>query len=146
MSKIIVIRIRGTVGVRDSIRQTLDLLRLRRRFVCVIVDDTKEIIGMIKKSKDYVSYGKIDKETLKLLIMKRGKIPGNKFLAEGGIQLENFLNDFLEGKKSFQDLGIKPFFRLHPPRGGFKKSVKGAWPKGILGLNPKINDLVKKML
>ena len=37
-------------------------------------------------------------------------------------------------------------FRLHPPIGGFKKSTKQAYPKGILGENKDIAKLIKRML
>lgn len=144
--KIAVIRIRGLVGVRKQIQDTLYKLRLRRKFVCVIVDDTKEIKGMLKKVQNYVAYGEIDKETLKNLIMKRGRKPGNKPLEIGGKKLDEFVEEFLQGKKKLQDLGIKPFFRLHPPRHGFKKSIKLLYPKGVLGYNPKINELIQRML
>jgi large subunit ribosomal protein L30 len=40
---------------------------------------------------------------------------------------------------------IKPFFRLHPPRGGINSKEK--FPKGSLGDNQeKINELVRRML
>lgn len=36
---------------------------------------------------------------------------------------------------------------LHPPRGGWKASIKKHFPKGALGYRgEKINDLIKKML
>ena len=37
---------------------------------------------------------------------------------------------------------IKP--RLHPPRKGFR-GIRDRYPKGELGLNEKINDLIKRM-
>lgn len=40
----------------------------------------------------------------------------------------------------------KNIFHLHPPRGGFKKSSKVAYPKGILGRNPDLSKLVERML
>ncbi|MEM2089957.1 MAG: 50S ribosomal protein L30 [Candidatus Pacearchaeota archaeon] len=144
--KIAVIRIRGLVGVRREIRETLDKLKLRKKFVCVIVDDTKEIMGMLKKAQNYIAYGEIDEETLKELIMKRGRKPGNKPIEIGGKKLEEFIKEFLQGKKKLKDLGIKPFFRLHPPRQGFKKSIKLLYPKGVLGYNPKIKELIRRML
>jgi len=47
------------------------------------------------------------------------------------------------GKKV--DGELKPFFRLHPPRGGLKNS-KEPFPKGVLGYNKEINELVERML
>ena len=50
-----------------------------------------------------------------------------------------------ENKKSYWALDLKPFFRLHPPRGGIKSKIH--FPKGVLGNNKeKINDLVERML
>ena len=40
----------------------------------------------------------------------------------------------------------KGFYRLHPPIGGFKKSTKLAFPKGILGEHKDISKLLRRML
>ncbi len=43
--------------------------------------------------------------------------------------------------------GVKPFFGLSPPRGGFKRSSRRQFGQGgILGENPKLADIVKRML
>ena len=50
-------------------------------------------------------------------------------------------------KKDLSDLGLKPFFRLHPPRGGIESKKHFGVGKGVLGDNKKnINTLVKRML
>jgi len=119
MKKIAVIRIRGQIGLKKEIVETLKRLRLRRKYVCVIIEPTKENMGMVKKLRSFVAYGEINEETHKELIKERGKK-----------DTENKL---------------KPFFRLHPPRGGIKS--KFHFPKGVLGDNKdKINDLIKRML
>lgn len=51
--------------------------------------------------------------------------------------------DTLELLKKERDRG-KEFFRLHPPRGGIK--AKLPYPKGVLGHNKKINELIRRML
>jgi hypothetical protein len=38
------------------------------------------------------------------------------------------------------------FCRLHPPIGGFKKSTKLAYPRGILGDKKDIAKLLERML
>ena len=48
--------------------------------------------------------------------------------------------------KSLEDLGLKPFFRLHPPRGGIESKKHSGVGKGVLGENKKINDLIRRML
>lgn len=136
--KIAIIRIRGLVNVKRKTQDTLDYLRLKRKNVCVVVENKREILGMIKKAENYVAFGEIDKETLKLLLEKR---------AVPRIEIdEKKIDEFLAGKMTLKQLGIKPFFRLHPPRGGFK-STKLPYPRGVLGNNKKeINKLIKKML
>ena len=136
---IAVIRISGMVKNPKVINATLDKLRLRRKYSCVIVKETKEIMGMIKKVRNDVAYGTINEETLKELIEKRGQLlDKTKKIDEGKIAKE-----ILEKEKS-ED--IKPFFRLHPARGGIKSS-KMHFPKGVLGNHKEhINDLIRRMI
>ncbi len=116
---IAVIRITGQVGLKKEIIETLYRLRLRKKYVCVLIEPTKENLGMVKKLRDFVAFGEISEETQKELIKKRGK--KNK-----------------DGK-------LKQFFRLHPPRKGINSKLH--FPKGVLGNNKdKINDLIMRML
>ncbi len=147
MTKIIVIRIRGSVGISKKIKDTLYLLRLRKKFVSVIIEKNNENMGMINKVKDYVAFGEINSETLKQLLLKRARKQGDIPIEVGGKILNDFVNKFLENKAKFDEIKIKPFFRLHPPKSGFKKPIRLAYPKGILGYQgTKINDLAIKML
>jgi hypothetical protein len=50
-------------------------------------------------------------------------------------------------KKTLSELGLKPFFRLHPPVKGIDSKIHFGRKKGVLGDNKdKINDLVRRML
>ena len=52
--------------------------------------------------------------------------------------------EMLAGKK-MEELGLKPWFSLHPARGGI--NTKLHYPRGVLGNHKdKINDLIKRML
>ncbi len=133
-----VIRISGMVKVRRDIAETLDRLRLRRKYACVLVNDEKELKGMLEKIKFYVAYGFVDKETLINLIKERGQS------VEGKIDAEKIASGLMSGK-GLLDFGLKPFFRLHPPRKGIKSKLQ--YPKGVLGDNgSKINELIRRML
>ena len=135
------IRISGMVKVKQPIAETLERLRLRRKYVCVIVDEKSEQAGMIKKVKDFIAYGPIAEATLAKLIAARGKKIDKAKIDKP----EVIAKDILAGKK-LKDIGLKPFFRLHPPRGGLKSS-KLHYPKGVLGNNKDaINKLIEKML
>jgi len=142
MKKIAIVRVRGSVNLRKEIKNTLNLLRLYRKNYCVIVEDNPSYKGMIKKVKDYVTYGEIDDETYKELIEKRGEeYKGREKDRKGKINYKKFI--LIENKK------IKPFFRLNPPRKGFgRKGIKvGFKAKGALGYRgDKINDLLKRMI
>ena len=139
---IAIIRIAGKVKIKAVIEETLQRLRMGNKFTCVIIDEKDEIkLSMLKKVKDYVAYGEIDKSMLVRLIEKRGQlIDKNK-----KIDAEKIADEIISGKKSI-DLGIKPFFRLHPPRHGLKSSKK-QFPRGVLGNHKdQINKLIEKML
>ncbi|AEH23868.1 50S ribosomal protein L30 [Pyrococcus yayanosii] len=155
MAKLAVIRIRGRVNVRRPIRDTLAMLRLHRVNHCVIVDDTPSYLGMLQKAKDYITWGEINKETLAKLIRKRGKLIGNKPVTDEyvqeklGMTIEEFAEKVIRGEMSLKDLpNLKPVFRLHPPRGGFRGSKKRSFKEGgALGYRgEKINDLIERML
>lgn len=146
MVKIIALRIRGKVGVSRNVEQTLYMLRLRKKMAAVILDDSKEIKGMIQKVKDYIAFDEVNEETLKLLLLKRAKLPGNKNPHYDEKKADELAKKILENKIKISETGIKPFFALHPPRGGFKKSIKEPYPKGILGKNKNLNELIKVMV
>jgi len=156
MKNIAVVRIRGKIGLRKGIKDTLNMLRLFNKNYCIVLNNKPQNIGMIKKVKDYVTWGEIEEETLKSLLKKRGKLPGKKQLTNEymkeklKIDIDSFTKEVLEGKKSLKDLpGLKLFFRLKPPIGGFeRKGIKVPFSLGgTLGYRKeKINILIKKML
>jgi len=137
---IAIIRISGQIDVVKDIKETLSRLRLRKKFVCVVIDERKEILGMLMKVRNFVAYGKINDKTLEELIKKRGKAEDKKKKIDAKEASEMILKN-----RSFEGTGLKPFFRLHPPRGGFDS--KKHFPRGVLGNHgDKINELIIRML
>lgn len=125
MTKVAIIRIRGQVRVKKEILDTMDMLKLYNQHCCVIYEKIPSIVGMIKKIKDYVAWGEVDDETIKLLIEKRGK-PDPKDKTK-----------------------TKAYFRLNPPKGGFeRKGIKKTFKEGgALGYRgEKIKELILKMV
>jgi len=135
---IAIIRISGMVNVPKDIENSLERLRLKRKYSCVLINPNDSLLGILKKIKYRVSYGEIDKETLIHLIEKRGKS-----INKEKINPKKIAEDVLSGK-SLKELGLKPFFRLHPPRKGIKSKLQ--YPKGVLGNNKEINKLIERML
>ncbi|MEM1670471.1 MAG: 50S ribosomal protein L30 [Archaeoglobaceae archaeon] len=147
-----VVRLRGTVDVHKKISETLRLLRLYRRYNCVIIPDTPSYRGMLQVVKDYVAFGEIDHEILALLLRSRGRLEGNKRLTDEYVKektgysgIEEFAKAVVEGKAKLSDIpGLKPVFRLHPPRKGLK-NIKWHYPRGDLGYHKDIKDLLYRM-
>jgi len=138
---LLAIRISGLVDMNGSESELLSRLRLRRKYSAILIKPTEENLKIIKKIRNFVAYGPIDNETLKELIIKRGQpINPNKKID---------YDKLIEGlnKKSLADFGLKPFFRLHPPRGGIDSKIHFGRKKGVLGNNKEnINILVRRML
>jgi large subunit ribosomal protein L30 len=151
---LLAIRIRGTLNIPGRPKDTLRMLRIERNNYATILDNRPDYQGMLQKVKDYITWGETNPETIKLLLEKRGEIPGGKKLTEEHLSTLGY-NSFEEFAKALHSCevdinkveGIKPFFRLHPPRKGFKASVKRSYRnKGELGYRGEnINELAKRM-
>lgn len=136
-----VVRIRGSVNTSEDVEDTLKMLNLNSPNHCAIIPETKEYLGMLRKAKDRITWGNVDKKTLSKLLEKRGKISKEK-LKE--MKMKNFddLSDALMKNK----LKLKLIFRLNPPIHGFK-STRLPYPKGDLGSRgEKINELLERMI
>ncbi len=156
MNRIVIIRIRGKNHVQKKVADTLKMLRLYKPNGCVVVPNNPVYLGMIKKVKDYITWGEIDQDTFTMLLTKRGKIMGDKPLEENYLKektklgFSEFIKEYFEGKKELKDIpGFKTFFRLCPPSKGYeRKGIKKPFSMGgALGYRKeKINDLVKRMM
>ena len=142
---ICVIRIAGETGLDGKIKETLNRLRIKKKYSCVVLENPNESqLGMIKKVKDFIAYGEINEETYKKLIEIRGQLVDRK---KSKPDAKKVLAGILEGKK-YEDFNLKSFFRLHPPRKGIdSKKHFGESSKGVLGNNKEaINKLIERML
>lgn len=139
---IIVIRIKGKVKIKQKLEEVLFRLRLRKKYACVLISDKDKVrLGMLKRVKDHVAFGEIEKGALVRLIEKRGKRTDKMPIKDP----EKIVDELLNGKQ-LTALGLKPFFALHSPRGGLKSS-KQQFPRGVLGNHKQeINKLIEKML
>ncbi len=150
----LVVRLRGTVNVPYWAEHTLRLLRLKGRFSATIVPENEVYEGMLKKVKDHVAWCKADVQTIKLLLEKRGKVIGDKSINDevlrslGFSSIDDLADALANDSIKFNDLKlIKPYFRLAPPRKGFKKSSKHMYSDGgILGKNEKLPEMVARMV
>jgi large subunit ribosomal protein L30 len=151
-----IVRVRGTVDTPPDVEATLRMLRLTRKFTAVIYPQDKSLEGMLKVVKDWVTWGEVSKEVLKELILRRGRLQGNKKIDDKtlkevlGMSIDELVDSLFSGKLLWHKLEpkVKPVFRLHPPKGGFKGSIKKPFSSnGELGYRgAEINNLLIKMI
>ena len=137
---IVVIRIDGRIGVERSKREAMERLMLRHKYNCILLPEKE--MEKVFNIKDKVMYGSMDEKTLKMLLAARGK-KDNKPLT---VVKDELVKALLEDRTTMKKEGLKPYFRLHPPRGGWKKSLRLAYPRGVLAKNDQINEWIVKML
>jgi len=150
-----VIVVRGTSDTPQEIKDTLKMLHLTRNCNATLVDDRPSHIGMLHKAQNHVTWGEISKENMALLLKERGRLVGDKKLTEEYAQEVGYksLDDLAEAayklKVDYNRLPkVKPVFRLHPPKKGFKGKVKRSYAAGgVTGYRGEaINDLIKRMV
>ena len=69
----LVIRARSDRGVTKKIKDTMMMLNLTRVNHATLVPENVTYLGMLKKSKDYVTWGEVDAETIETLLKERGR-------------------------------------------------------------------------
>ena len=150
-----VIRIRGSVGLDKEREYTFKLMRLTRKNHAVLIENTPSNLGSIQKIKDYATWGEVTPDTISLLLEKRGMLEGGDKLTENYVKealgyssLNELSQAIRESKVKITGLPkVKPIFRLHPPRKGFRGSVRKPYPEGHLGYRGEaINQLIAKMV
>jgi len=151
---LVVIRVRGVSDVFREINDTLKMLHLSRNCQGTLVDDRPSYVGMLRKARNYVTWGEGSFENIVLLLKKRGRVVGNRKLTDeyvkeiGYESLEALAEAIHMGKVEFGRLpNVKPVFRLHPPKKGFRGKVKRSFAAGgVTGYRGEaINDLIKRM-
>jgi large subunit ribosomal protein L30 len=153
----LVIRARSDRGVTKKIKDTMMMLNLTRVNHATLVPETVTYLGMLKKSKDYVTWGEVDAETIETLLKERGRMVGDKPVDDATIKASSkyktvaaFSKAMAAGEATMKDVdGLKPIFRLHPPRGskgwgGIKRSYTVGGALGFRG--EAISDLAGRML
>lgn len=151
---LLAIRIRGGVNAPVRVEDTLRMLRMERNNTATLLDDRPDYRGMLQKAKDWITWGEPTAETIHLLLEERGRVPGDgRIYAEalktlGYKDLDELAGALHACKVEFNKLdGVKPFFRLHPPSRGFKRTVKRPYRAGgELGYRgDAINELARRM-
>lgn len=149
----LVVRIKGTVNIPRWAQMTLDGLNLDKRFRATIVPESDEYLGMLRKVKEEVAWTKADAGIVKELLEKRGRKTGYKPITDSDLpkeykSIDDLATAIAGDKVAMSKLeGIKPWFALGPPKGGFKRKTKTQYAQnGILGEDGELAEIVKRML
>ena len=152
----LVIRIRGAPNMNYKINDTLKMLRLHKTNHACLAFADKSLMGMLKKARDYIAYGEVDKDIVLKLLRTRALIIGNEPLTDKHIKkhskfttVKAFADALMKGEVKIRDINdLKPVFRLHPPIGGHRGTIKKHYHAGgTLGhVGEFINVLANKML
>ncbi|MBT4445724.1 50S ribosomal protein L30 [archaeon] len=138
---IAVVQVRGLVGVKKPVKDTLKMIGLTRVNQCVVLKNNASLGGMLLKIKDYATYGPVSKAVITKIINARGiEYQGRSQDNKGKYTYSCFEFD---GKK------YKRCFRLNPPRKGYgRNGIKRSFNTGgALGTRgEKIADLIERML
>jgi len=164
----LVVRMKGTVNIPHWAELTLENLHLNKKFRATIIPENEQSLGMLRKVKDIVSWTSVDESFVRDFIEKKGRfVTSNQDNSEKStattttttttdtttnenpnVNLDKIVSDLAtNGKYLSRSSGIKPWFALNPPRGGFKRKSKVSYTqKGILGENKELVELVKRMM
>jgi large subunit ribosomal protein L30 len=152
---LVAVRIRGLSDIPQKTKDTLMMLRLTRNCHATLLDNRQGYLGMLRRSRNCLTWGEISKETIILLLKKRGRLVGDKRLTDEYVEELGYgsLDDLAQSLFNVDiDLSslpkVKPVFRLRPPTKGFKGKVKKSYAAGGEAgyRGDAINDLLKRML
>ena len=163
----LVVRMKGTVNVPRWANLTLENLHLNKKFRATIIPENEQTLGMLRKIKELVSWTSIDDAFIKEFVEKKGRVTASRLITTTTAKTEQADNNRNSENNELQNAdisqvvstlsqnqtylskisGIKPWFALNPPKGGFKKKSKRSYSQnGILGDNKELISLVKRMM
>ncbi len=148
-----VIRIRSPRNKSQRMENALKSMRMNKVNHCTLIPQDEIHKGGLKKIKDIVTWGEIDKDTLVSLLKHNSNINGtltDEYMSKSTEydSIEEFSEKLLNGEAEITEVpDLKNMFALHPPRGGFKSVKKPYKTGGSLGYRGKsINKILEKML
>jgi len=150
-----VVRVRGVGDASPEIEETLEILKLTRNCQITLVDNRPSFLGMLNKVRNFVTWGEITKESILALLKERGRLVGNNEIDDeyakkiGYKSMEDLAEAAYKLQAEFRHLpGVKPVFRAHPPRKGYKGKIKKSYAGGgVTGYRgTAINKLILSMI
>ena len=154
MGLLLVVNLHGQINSSSPVRKALNELWVAKKFSASVVTDDAPTVGMLRLCKDYVAWCPVEEGLLTDLLKKRGMVSGTRALDQGTLKELGYKKHEDLAKKMVKEqlrlsavAGVLPYFRLAPPKGGFKMSLRRqATERGVLGNNPKLDSVVRRMI
>lgn len=154
MGLLLVVNLHGAINSSAPVRKTLNELWVAKKFSASVVTDDAPTVGMLRLCKDYVAWAPADEGLLTELLKKRGMVTTSRALDQASLKQLGYKKHEDIAAKMVNDQirlssvgGVLPYFRLAPPRGGFRQSLRRQYTeKGLLGNNPKLGEIVRRMI
>jgi large subunit ribosomal protein L30 len=154
MGLILVVNIHGMINSSTPVRKALNELWVAKKFSASVVPDDVATVGMLKLCKDYVAWTPVEQDLLSDLLKKRGMVSASRSLDAASLKgLGYKKHEDLAAKMMKEQMrlsavqGVLPYFRLAPPKGGFRISLRRqSTEKGFLGNNPRLGEIVRRMI
>lgn len=142
---IAVAMIKSPIGAKPDAKKTLFLLGMWQINTARLLFDSPRNRSMLQKVKDYVTWGTVTPEFAEEVFLKRGKAFGGKKLTP---ELAKKAVGVVVSEGKLSEIGVKKDVHLHPPKGGFKGTLKRPLTqRGEAGdRKEKIADLVGRMI
>ena len=148
---------KGTVNIPNWAQSTLDNLHLNKKFRATLVPENEQTLGMLRKIKEIVAWTSVEESFIREVVEKKGRYTSTKLLSsnkesqvdnEKVTDINKVVSDISKNESFLSKIsGLKPWFALNPPKGGFKKKSKVLYSQnGILGENRDLVELVRRMM
>jgi len=154
MGLLLVVNLHGAINSSAPVRKALNELWVAKKFSASVVNDDAPTVGMLRLCKDYVAWSQVDEGLIADLLKKRGMVTTSRALDQASLKQLGYKKPEELASKMVKDQirlssveGVLPYFRLAPPRGGFRQSLRRQYTeKGLLGNNPKLGEIVRRMI
>lgn len=154
MGLLLVVNLHGVINSSGPVRKALNELWVAKKFSASVVTDDAPTVGMLRLCKDYVAWSPVSEVLLAELLSKRGMVAKERSLDHAALKElgykthEDLASKMVKEQSRLSSVhGVLPYFRLAPPRGGFKLSLRRQYTeRGLLGNNPKLEEIVRRMI
>ena len=151
---LLVVNLHGQINSSAPVRKALNDLWVAKKFSASVVTDDAPTVGMLRLCKDYIAWCPVDENLLANLLKKRGMASSTRSLDAGTLNALGFKKHEDLAARMVKDQlrlsavsGVLPYFRLAPPKGGFKLSLRRQSTEGgVLGNNPRLAGIVERMI